>query len=86
MVPKSGGGLEEDTAKKKTEESKVNYLVRYQSQEYQKALIFIQTLWNIVYGQCTELFQLALKRKSTWEDCQKDKDLLETTQTHQFGL
>ena len=72
MVQKSGGGLEEDPAKKKTKESKVNYLIRFQTQEYQKVLMFVKTLWNIAFGQCSESFQLALIKKGT--DCGKWTD------------
>ena len=68
MVMKSDNiSLEENACKKKTEESRVDYQIRFQTQKYQKALTFVQTLWNIAFGQCSESFQLALIKKGT--DC-----------------
>lgn len=65
----------EDTEMKKNEQEWVSYQIKFQMQEYQKALTFIQALWNMVHDQCTESFQLLLKRKTDWEDCRKNKDL-----------
>ena len=61
---------------KQNKKERVSFQIRFQTQEYQKTLIFVQTLWNIAYGECTESFQLAWKKKSRWENCQKDRDLL----------
>ena len=73
-------GREQHGSQKRTKEIKIDYLVKYQSQEYQKALTFVQILWNTVYGQCLESFQLALEKKSfdlgTWDNCRDKKDLL----------
>ena len=57
---KDNGTDNVDTAAKKIEEERVSHQVKFQTHEYQKALMFIQTLWNMVYGQRSESFQLAL--------------------------
>ena len=70
----------EDAAAKKIQEERVSHQVKFQIQEYQKSLTFIQTLWNIVYVQCSEFFQLVLIKRGTelgeWTDYRRDKNLL----------
>ena len=44
MVPDRNNGTKVNPDKKSTKEMKINYLVKYQSQEYQKVLTFVQTL------------------------------------------
>ena len=65
MMKSDGSGQEVDASKKKTEERRVDHQIRFQTHEYQKALTFVQTLWNTVFGQCSESFQLALIKIGT---------------------
>ena len=65
-MKKSDGVTDEvDAALKKNEENRVDHQVKFQAQEYQKTLMFIQTLWNIAFGQHSESFRLALIKKGT---------------------
>ena len=80
MVPtQDGTSTEVNAGKKRIAEMKVEHLVKYQSQQYQSALTFVQTLWNTVYGQYLEPFQLAMENKGSelwkWDNC-REKDLL----------
>ena len=66
MVPtQDGTSTEVNAGKKRIAEMKVEHLVKYQSQQYQSALTFVQTLWNTVYGQYLEPFQLAMENKGS---------------------
>ena len=44
-------------------------------------MAFVQTLWNTAYGQCSELFKMALMKKDSdlgiWNKCRDNKDLLQ---------
>ena len=83
MVDKEDGSGDqvEDPALKRTEELSVDHLIKHQTLLYNGACIFVHTLWNIAYRQCSEAIQLALESKGselgTWDKCSNDKDLLQ---------
>ena len=57
------GVTREDAGKKKSEERRVGYMIKIQTQEHQAALTLVRSLFNTVYEQSTESFQLVIQEQ-----------------------
>ena len=73
----NSGTTKEDPYKKKAEEQRVTFLLKIQTQEHSQAMTLEQTLFNIVCGQCSESFLLAIQDKcNDWVTFCREKNLL----------
>ena len=73
----NSGTTKEDPHKKKAEEQRISFLLKFQTQEHSQATTLEQTLFNIICGQCSESFLLAIQDKcNDWVTFCRDKDLL----------
>ena len=57
------GTTKVDPLKKKAEEARVSFLIKFQTQAHSQATTLEQTLFNIVCGQCSASFLLAIQDK-----------------------